>query len=151
MHKDKLPLGIAAAAILLVALAGITGSKPRVASAEPVPCLVDAPLKQHLHAMLQIVINGVPGTLPKDIGISASCEKALHTHDTTGTLHVEAQDTRAYTLGDFFEVWGKPLVTANFVSMTVNGRTTAGDPAKLVLEDKQQIIVNYKAPEEKKK
>ncbi len=155
MHKDKLLFAIAATAIVLLALAGIAGKKPQVAMEEkmkPVPCLApNMPLKQHLHAMLQIVINGVPATLPKDIGISASCEHALHTHDTTGTMHVEAQDARAYTLGDFFSVWGRPLVTANFVSMTVNGRATTGDPAKLVLEDKQQIIVSYKAPEGKKK
>ncbi len=150
MHKDKLFLSIVAVAIVLVALAGITGKKPRVAETGPVPCLLpNIPLAQHLHAMLQIVINGVPATLPKDIGISASCEHALHTHDTTGTLHVEAQDTRAYTLGDFFEVWGKPLVTANFVSITVNGRPATGDPKKLVLEDKQQIVVSYKTPDKK--
>lgn len=98
---------------------------------------------QHIHPTLQIIVNGVPEKIPANIGLSDSCERALHTHDNSGTLHVEAQDTHVYTLGEFFAVWGRPLVTPELTSMVVDGALTKGDPATLVLKDKQQIILSY--------
>lgn len=115
-----------------------------------VECLEpNKPLTQHKHIMLQIVINGVPAALPKDIGIAPDCEKMLHTHDTTGTVHVEAQNARAYTLGDFFAVWGKPLVTENFIGMAVDGKEMKGDPTGLVLVEGQQVVLQYKTPDKR--
>lgn len=110
----------------------------------PVPCINPVmPLTQHIHAMLQIVRGEKLETVAKNIGISATCETALHTHDTTGTLHVEAQDRREYTLGDFFQVWGRPLIMDSFVKMTIDGEESAEDPTTLKLEEGQQIILYY--------
>jgi len=137
-------LCIAIVALLLISVR----MAPKKKIGGPVTCLdPKKPLTQHKHAMLQIVINGVPATLPKDIGITPDCEKMLHTHDTTGTVHVEAQNARAYTLGDFFAVWGKPLVTQNFLRMTVDGSEMKGDPSGLVLAEGQQIVLYYKTPD----
>ncbi len=48
----------------------------------------------------------------------------LHTHEEgDGTIHVESEDTRAYTLGDFFRVWGNRLTsTCLFDYCTGNGK-----------------------------
>src|SRR5437870_11139268 len=48
-------------------------------------------------------------TLPRDyilipggIGFSSTCARPLHTHDTSGTIHVETDVNQNYTIGDFF-------------------------------------------------
>src|SRR6267143_2821195 len=73
----------------------------------------------HIHPHLEILIGGNPITIPADIGIGSSMWKnhtidtygmtgmsPLHTHDTSGTIHVESNTVRNYTLGQFFDVWG---------------------------------------------
>ncbi len=32
----------------------------------------------------------------------------LHTHDTSGIIHVESNTVRPYTLGEFLNIWGGP-------------------------------------------
>lgn len=146
MRNGNRIIGVLCVAIVAVLLISIRMA-PKKEVGGPVECIdQNKPLTQHKHAMLQIVINGTPATLPKDIGIAPDCEKMLHTHDTTGTVHVEAQNARAYTLGDFFAVWGKPLVTQNFLRMTVDGKEMKGDPAGLILAEGQQIALYYKTP-----
>jgi hypothetical protein len=72
----------------------------------------------HSDQQLDVFIHGRKITIPAGIGIGPGFDNqpgrrspddyisTLHTHDTTGTVHVEARDTRIYTLGLFFDVWG---------------------------------------------
>lgn len=143
MNNRNLIFWLSGLAIVLLGFTIYGAYKPHIAL-RPVPCLnPNVPLQQHIHPTLQIIVNGVSEKLPANIGLSDSCEHALHTHDTSGTLHVEAQDLHPYTLGEFFAVWGRELVTPEFSSMIVDGATTKGDPRTLVLKDKQQIILSY--------
>ena len=96
-------------------------------------------LKQHIHPHLQIFIDDKNEEIPANIGLSSDCEKALHTHDTDGIIHVEAQDTRQYTLGDFFSVWDKKIDRFGYkLKMNLPGK-----PEELILKDKQEIILKY--------
>ncbi len=80
------------------------------------------PLVIHMHTTLRILIHGEPITIPKEIGIdpklwvSHDLDKygpkkprasPLHTHDTSGIIHIESTVVRTFTLGQFFDVWGK--------------------------------------------
>lgn len=58
----------------------------------------------HVHPYLRIVINGQNVTIPADIGFT-DCAQPVHTHDTSGILHVESQGMANYTLGEFFAIW----------------------------------------------
>lgn len=65
----------------------------------------------HIHAQLAIYLpDGTSADVPADIGIGGRCMYWLHTHDTTGQLHVEAPDETLATLADFLEIWRR---TAN--------------------------------------
>ena len=59
---------------------------------------------------LLITINGVNQTIPYNIGILGTCVRPLHTFQTFsnvyGTIHIDTDVDRTYTLGDFFQVWG---------------------------------------------
>jgi hypothetical protein len=60
----------------------------------------------HIHQHLDIVINGQPIVIPADIGVGASFISPMHSHDTTGILHVESPVKKDFTLGQFFTEWG---------------------------------------------
>jgi len=81
----------------------------------------------HIHPRIEIFIDGQRVAIPANIGIDSNLWKdrslerygmpmpdmpempymsPLHTHDTSGVIHVESTVNREYTLGEFFDVWG---------------------------------------------
>ncbi len=121
------------------------GAYQKQTAVRPVPCLdPEVFLEQHQHATLQIVVDGVLEAIPTDIGVTAACQSALHTHDGSGTLHVEAQDVYPYSLGDFFRVWGKPIERSDYtLTVFVDAVQYRKAPAEIIFKDKQQIIFSY--------
>ncbi len=120
-------------------------SRPPIAqnNTSKVPCLVrNLPLLQHIHPHLEIFVNGKQESIPTDIGIGA-CELAIHTHDTTGELHVEAQDKRDYTLGDFFGAWGKPFQRDGYALEMKVDNANSTEYENLIFKDKQHIVITY--------
>jgi hypothetical protein len=61
----------------------------------------------HIHAHLDIFVDGKPYAVPALIGIlpAQKCLYWMHTHDGTGLIHIEAPRPRAFTLGQFFDIW----------------------------------------------
>ena len=94
------------------------GSKPAFTMQE-----VHANLKlvMHNHTRLELQSSGQPIELPAEIGIAPelwhdhSLDKfgpsdgllaPIHTHDASGTIHIESVINRNYTLGEFLAIWG---------------------------------------------
>lgn len=105
----------------------------------------------HIHTKLTIVNRGKPVAVPANIGfVSAAgavlCLYWLHTHDDSGTIHVEAPGG-TYTLADFFAVWGEPLSgtqvgpVKGHVSANVNGAPYKGAPQSIPLVDGETILL----------
>src|SRR5438309_5245884 len=60
----------------------------------------------HVHAHLDIFVDGHPLTVPAFIGIEdRSCLYWLHTHTPDGVIHIESPQERGFTLGQFFDIW----------------------------------------------
>ncbi len=60
----------------------------------------------HVHAHLDVFVDGQSYTVPSQVGIlDNTCLYWLHTHDTSGIIHIEAPSTRQFTLGQFFDIW----------------------------------------------
>lgn len=75
----------------------------------------------HFHAHLDIMINGMSYIIPGGIGIRPSeCIYWLHTHDTSGIIHVEAPENRTFTLGQFFNVWDQKFNNTQIFNFTVH-------------------------------
>lgn len=64
-------------------------------------------LKLHIHANLKILIDGKEQLVPTNVGISQGVMRPLHTHDTNGEIHMEGPCARDFTLGEFFQIWGR--------------------------------------------
>lgn len=114
----------------------------------------------HTHANLQIFVHGKAETVPMNIGYHASTSSfaALHTHDTSGTVHMESSVARTFTLGDFFDVWGVRFTPSclgaycnggdNTLQVFVNGQEQTGDPTQIAMNDLDVIVVTYGNPTE---
>jgi hypothetical protein len=116
--------------------------------------------KLHIHPHLDVKVNGNPVTLPANIGISQQLYKdrslaqygamsgmaPLHTHDDSGTVHVESTVIRNYTLGEFLNIWGKDLGGGKTVKVSVDGKPIP-DYRNLILRDGEKISleINDKA------
>ena len=59
----------------------------------------------HIHPHLAIKINGENVEIPAEIGISGGVMSVIHTHDATGTLHLEAPTPKDFNVGHFFFMW----------------------------------------------
>jgi hypothetical protein len=110
------------------------------------------PLALHIHEHLTILINGHSRVVPALIGFTPMGFLPMHTHDTSGIIHVESPTQRTFTLGDFFAVWGQPFnsrqilgktVNANHkITMTVNGRLSKSFD-NWVLHPHDDIVISY--------
>ena len=93
-------------------------------------------LDTHVHAHLDVVVDGHAIVVPAGIGIdidnpgvrrfdepggvayggiqlcAGPCISPLHTHDQSGILHTESASATPNTLGEFFVEWGVPLSDA---------------------------------------
>jgi hypothetical protein len=115
------------------------------------PALTREEQALHIHPILQIRINGENIPVPANIGIDPGVTflSALHTHDETGTLHVESAEVRDFTLGEFFDVWGVRLTTECIGGHCGPGlRARAGgqvvdDPRSIVLVDGETIVITF--------
>lgn len=110
---------------------------------------------EHIHAHLDILDDGRPVTVPAQIGIDTAAQRIspLHTHDTTGIVHVESPVRGTFTLGQFFTEWrvalsanaigGLRAGNGSTVRAYVNGRLRAGNPAGIEFHDHDEIALVY--------
>ena len=70
-------------------------------------CVTHTGLLSHEHTTLEIYIDGNPRAIANDVGIpNEECMRPIHTHDSSGNLHIEMVDEDdVATLGTFFEIW----------------------------------------------
>ena len=109
----------------------------------PLACINGSGAAYHWHTQLTISSGGNPVTIPADIGISLTCMQILHTHDTSGLIHIEPdtqEQARIYTIGDFFRVWGKSFDSP--MRMTVNGTAVSPSP-DVGLYNNEAIVLEY--------
>jgi hypothetical protein len=108
---------------------------------------------EHYHAHLDVIVDGSSVVVPADTGIDLENAKIspIHTHDTTGVIHIESPNSATYTLGQFFAEWAVRL-NADCIAdlcagagrrmvVTVDGKPFAGDPATIVLSSHGQISI----------
>ncbi|MBI1888800.1 MAG: hypothetical protein HYS15_02620 [Candidatus Spechtbacteria bacterium] len=108
----------------------------------------------HIHPRLRIIINETREDIPANIGISSGCMRPMHTHDGSGTIHIESPRFHEFTLGDFFKTWGKPFSATEILgvkvdsthslTMTVQGAANT-EYEHHILKDAEEIEIRYEA------
>ncbi len=113
-------------------------------------------VRQHIHAHLDIEVDGQAVTVPEHLGIDVrrGLYAELHTHADSGVLHVESRDPAArFYLGQLFTEWGVRLNADQLGALNagdgrrlyvyVDGQRVTGDPARIRLRDHQEILLAF--------
>jgi hypothetical protein len=113
---------------------------------------VGTKMVMHIHPLISVSVNGQPIIIPENVGIDNTLWKdhsldeygmqgmsPLHTHDSSGTLHVESTVNRDYTLGEFANVWGGlDTGSGKILKVTINGQPIS-DWKNHILKDKEKV------------
>jgi hypothetical protein len=102
----------------------------------------------HTHQHIDVFVDGRRVAVPGGIGIGEDFISPIHTHETSGLIHVESPTRRSFSLAEFFGVWGVRLTKRCLggkcdragVHLFVNGRKST-DPNLIVLTPHQEIVV----------
>jgi hypothetical protein len=108
-------------------------------------------LTYHVHTYLGVFVDGEAEAVPSGIGIDNDGHRiaGLHTHDCSGTVHLEAKEKIELTLGQFADSWGVKLdgtcfadlcAPDNPVAVQVDGKPVA-DPRAVVIGDCAKIHI----------
>lgn len=76
-------------------------------------------LSHHVHTYVGVFVDGEPEVVPAGIGIDNDGHRiaGLHTHDCSGTVHLEAEEPIELTLGQFADSWGVKLDAQCFADL----------------------------------
>jgi hypothetical protein len=111
----------------------------------------------HVHDALFIYVNGKQITIPANFGIDPQGRflAPIHTHDTTGVIHLESTEPYPFTLGQMFDIWGVKFTdnqlgayvagNGNVLQVYVNGKQVS-DPVNFKLKAHDIIVVGYGKP-----
>ena len=127
-------------------------SAETIQSIAGIPCDREEGTAFHVHAHLDVFVDGKPYPVPQGVGIvGRTCLYWLHTHDPSGIIHVEAPQRRIFTLDQFFDIWRATAPAAPPVkqkpAIFLNGKKVSGGLDQVELIDFAEIAVVYgKAP-----
>ncbi len=119
---------------------------------------------EHIHAFLSIWIDGKQSALPANVGIPQStssgsatvtCYYWLHTHDSSGIIHIESPSSEQFTLGQFLKEWNLGFNSLGFPTelllnsgwkVWINGKVFNGTLTSVPLNAHNIITVAYNSP-----
>lgn len=153
--RKKLFISALLVLILILSISFLIPKSVNAQSVDGIQCNALEGTVIHIHPHLSMVYNNANVTIPAQIGIESSCLYGLHTHDKSGTIHVESPVVANYTLGQFFDVWNvtqpnaysstftqKPILKMlnnSTITTYVNNAMYSGNYRNIVLKDGEQI------------
>jgi hypothetical protein len=138
-------------------------------------------LVRHDHTHVDLIVNGKHVTIPAGVGMAEPVDKGpcpaspipvgdcttghvyvaqvanspIHTHSTSGIIHIETDRKGGFTLGQFFDEWGVRLTSrcvgaycaggGNQLRVYVDGKRVAS-PRAVPLLNRQEIAIVYGGP-----
>jgi hypothetical protein len=155
--------------VVAIVLIIIFATNNKSTQAAGIPCDQLEQTQTHYHAALQILYQGIPVNIPRDVGRLPTCFYWLHMHaESPGVIHIESPKNRTFTLGDFFTVWSvskgtpEPLDAKHVSSIILTPdqklvvfvdlgdgtgpKLYTGDPKKIVLKAKEVITLEITPP-----
>lgn len=155
--KNLIKSSIVILPFLLAGCAGQSDSVKPIPVIDDIHCSSSEQLAFHIHPLLKLYKDGKEQALPAGIGIKENrCLYWLHTHDTSGILHIESPIQRDYTLGNFLNIWGKPFTDESVAGMSigtgqvvlayVDGKQFEGDVSTIKLQNNMTISLQVGPP-----
>ncbi len=119
---------------------------------------------EHIHVYVTMWIDGQQQSIPQYVGIpqdqsgNTTCFYWLHTHDSSGIIHIEAPAKEPFTFGQFIDEWNQQFNNLGFPSQLllntgwtiwVNGKPYHGTLDSIPLAAHNIITIAYNSPKAK--
>jgi hypothetical protein len=162
---DSTPAKTAAASSTVLAS---TAGEATGAPVDGIQCQTSEQMLFHIHAHLAVFVDGRQRLVPEGIGIppprseqqtsegrfvaAGACFYWLHSHTADGIIHIESPVQRTYTLGEYFDIWRRPLGRSEVgpargpVTAYLDGRRFAGDPRSIPLTNHALVQLDLGSP-----
>ena len=136
----------------------LPGHGPRGEPVAGISCDAMEGARMHTHQHLVLIDHGKEVPIPPNVGQRPehNCLYWVHTHTPDGIIHIEAPQSRTFTLADFFTIWGQPLDRAQAATMRaakggslkvwVNGQPYKGDVRAIPLLPHADIVIEAGPP-----
>jgi hypothetical protein len=100
-------------------------------------------LSHHVHTYLGVFVDGEPEVVPAGIGIDNDGHRiaGLHTHDCSGTVHLEAEEPIELTLGQFADSWGVKLDAQCFADLCAPDKPVAVQVDGAPAADARAVVI----------
>lgn len=162
-HRTSSPAVTAVPSAPRTTADGRTAPPPWPAPTDPTSRVRDAGLPmlgeegsvEHIHAHLDVLVDGQQIQVPAGIGVSEASGRIspLHTHDGSGVVHIESPVKASFSLGQLFTEWQVSLAADHIGGLRagdgkllrayVNGKPVEGDPAAIILGAHDEIAIVY--------
>lgn len=149
--KNKyIALGVIAAIIAIVSYV-IHSTDNTIDSKFPsidgIPCETQEYTTFHIHAHIDIFVNGQRTGIPAQIGIQNTCLYWLHTHTPDGVIHMESPKEREFTVGQFLDIWKSTnnisSIPNNEPIIFTNGNLASTKLNNTVMNAHDEIVLVY--------
>ena len=159
MRKEFLIVGgvLVGSVVLMIGLSLLGARAAKPIEDVTTACVQHTGIGMHVHPHLKIVIDRTEKVIPADIGVvSLRCMRPLHTHDTTGTIHLEFPVQQDVRLGQFFQIWQQPFSRAAILERAAGEKdvlrvagngTEVQELENLLLHDKDDVVIEVKKRE----
>jgi hypothetical protein len=165
-HIDYVSMPIMGGIICILYFSTMLQTAPELSAQIPPGNKTGNEIIMHTHSKLNVTVDGKFLLVPNGVGINSTLwndhsldkfgteRKAttfgtispamspLHTHDSSGIIHVESTEYKNYTLGDFLNIWGLPL-EGKEISLIINGNNTE-NYSNHTLTDMEKMVLNIK-------
>lgn len=121
-------------------------------------CVSHETSQNHQHAEFFLYQDGTQIEIPGGIGLTPTCMHPVHTHDNSGTIHMEYPRRVHVTLGDFFAMQGilfsdtqvGPIKKSDGyrITVAVNGKVRKQWYAGTPLRDGDTITLRIASPKQ---
>lgn len=128
------------------------------------PAIHGTQMVLHNHVSLKVTSDGQALTVPAHVGMGQvgkgedpllygdhSLDKfgmqgmsPLHTHDDSGSIHVESNVVRNFTLGELLDLWQGLNINGKTVQASVDGKPVS-DFRNIILKDGEKINLDIKS------
>lgn len=103
-------------------------------------------VETHIHPLLVITVDGEQEVVPANIGVTNVCMSEIHTHDESGSIHVETFDGERLaemTLSDFFTVWDREVEREGYELEVLQDGEVKSSVENVAMIDHSMIELRY--------
>lgn len=107
-------------------------------------CIRSEDMPYQAYVTISVIVDNQEVVIPKGIGITDDCIRPIHTHDSSGLVHIAYERPYDFKLGHFLWYWNFDIAKYD-ATVHVNGQDIGDNYLDTVLKDGMTIGLEFKS------